>query len=190
MAREAEEDRARRIEEARRKVEEILAEARRNSEERRQQVLTAARAAEEALTLRAHQGAQAEAGKAMLVMEQSVVEEVLAQVGPELERLARRPEFAQMIGPLLEEALAAAEGPVVVLAPAQHAEVCRRRLAGHGRPETPVYVFEGVCDGVAVEDPQHRYRVTNRLSSRYARVRDEARKLCLRMLFSQDNTGP
>ena len=37
--------------------------------------------------------------------------------------------------------------------------------------------------GVALEDPKHTYRISNTLTGRYARLDQQARKICMQNLF-------
>ena len=81
-----------------------------------------------------------------------------------------------------------APGPddVVVLAPESQVGHVEQLLAKSGHNGLAVEGSAVVWDGVAVQDKQRTFRISNTLSGRYARVEDGARKLCMVSLFGKD----
>lgn len=194
MRRQAAEDCQNCLTEAQRQAEETLAEARRQAEDRRAQAIAVPRAEMERLGRQSRMVAEAEAGKAALAMKNSVVEEVFAGTRDALRLVANSPDFAGVAEALLEAAIEDIEGPAgragrdaggpaTVLAPPQYVECCTRWLQSHGYHTANVEPSGEVWDGVAVQDQRKTMRVTNTLSSRFAKLESVARKQCMIALF-------
>jgi vacuolar-type H+-ATPase subunit E/Vma4 len=173
-----------RLADARRAAEEVLAVARRQADAREAETRNAITAELDHLARHGRMIAEAEAEKATLAMENDVVEEILAGVRASLDRLAKSAEFGPVVEALLAEVMDGTDPGMVVLAPAAHVDLCRRWLQSHGYAAVPVEASSDVWDGVAIQDPQKSYRVTNTLSSRAAKLEGEARRHCMTTLFA------
>ncbi len=127
--------------------------------------------------------AHAEAEKLVLAAQHSVADEALAQVNGRLAAVASSEGFGATIEVLLAQAVNAARGEFEVLAPAAHVDRCRAWLSGNGHGGVPVHAANEFSDGVAVQDRKRTYRITNTLSSRYAKLEPQARKILMAKLF-------
>ena len=63
---------------------------------------------------------------------------------------------------------------------------CSAWLQANGHGSVEVESAAGLIDGIAVQDPQRTYRITNTLSSRFRLVEGEARKRCLGRLVGEE----
>lgn len=169
--------------EARSEAEAIVAEARAQAADLRAKTLDATAAEMRRLDERWRQKADAEAAKAALMMKNQAVHEVLGHVRERIRAIAEGPRFRDVLDALLAEVMDVAEDDIVVLAPQQYADHVRDWLAANGRGGVPVEGSASLWDGVAVQDPARTYRISNTLSGRFARVEEEARKLCMTQLF-------
>lgn len=177
------EQRAEIIAEAEAQADRIKASARDAAAHRREQTLRETERDLEQLRVRWEQMAEAEAAKAELAMKHDAVEAVLEDVRGRIEALRESAEFESILGALLEELMGAADGDVVVVAPSAHVDFVRSWLGEHGHNKVPVEPSDKLTDGVALQDPDRTYRISNTLSSRYALVLEEARKICMTSLF-------
>jgi len=118
-------------------------------------------------------------------MQQAVADEILHSVDAELDRIAAGPEFPAILEALLRELMTVAPERAEVLAPPAHVERSRQWLASHGHAGVPVVPNAALLDGVAIQDAERTFRVTNSLSSRFHKLENEARKICLRLLFGE-----
>lgn len=164
-------------------AEQIAAKARSQADARRANAEKALQTELDHLTEHGRMLADAEAEKASLAMQNDVVEEVLESVGAALERLAHSADFGPVLELLLAEVMDGANSGVVVLAPPAHVDTCRRWLESHGRASAAVEPSPEVTDGVAIQDARKSYRITNSLTSRAAKLKAEARKYCMKILF-------
>lgn len=135
------------------------------------------------LAQRTRQLAEMQAEQDALSMRQRVSDEVLHSVEGELERIAASQEFPAILEALLAEIMTVAPEKAEVIAPAAHAQACRQWLAAHGFGHIPVLESVSLTDGVSVQDAQRSSRITNSLSSRFHKLEDRARKVCLQTLF-------
>lgn len=179
IERECREIRAAAAEQARAIAEEAEQEAQQHREAR----LAEQHAANQARIEAAHRQ-----GQARLTLDESgirhqVAEEILEQAAAELQRFARSPEFPPVLEKLLHEALDAVPGAAVVQVPEAHLEQCRTWLEQRGEIPDRIEARPGLIDGVIVSHPAGGLRVTNTLASRFERRKDEARRLCIRLLF-------
>lgn len=167
-----------------REAERIRSEGRRIAEQRYEAGLAAVKAELDAADRRVRHQVEVEAEKSKLAAQHQVVEEVLAQVREEIKRLASSDEFGAILEALLDEVLHEVSGQdLVVLAPPDHAERLRQKLAETGRGHIEVRPFAALTDGVAVQDTRRSFRISNTLSGRLNVVANDARKLCQNRLF-------
>src|SRR5690606_38856391 len=104
------------------------------------------------------------------------------------DRITNSAEFPALLEAMLAELMTVAEGDVVVLGPESHLDTVKNWLASNGREGVPVEASREMRDGVAVQDPQRTYRISNTLSGRFRSVREEARKQCMLGLFGTSKT--
>ncbi len=148
--------------------------------------LKRAKAQIELANKRADDLAHAEAEKRVLAAQHGVAEDVLWSVAEKLRNLSSQDDFGNYVEALLAEAVNAAKGDIVVVAPEAHVERCKGWLAANGRENVQVESTSDFSDGVAVQDPARTYRITNTLSSRYAKFEATARKRVMAKLFAED----
>jgi len=175
--------------EARREAEAILEAARTRSNESWQDAMKATETEIKLLEERWDQKAQAEAAKAELSVQNEAVEAVLEALRAKIRAAVDGAEFPGIIEALLAELMAVAPDDVVVLAPESQVGHVEQLLAKSGHKGLAVEGSAVVWDGVAVQDKQKTFRISNTLSGRYARVEDGARKLCMVTLFGKDLSG-
>lgn len=180
-------ERDRRLAEARREATSIMSNARSRSVQLRESTLKATHSEVDELGRRSHERAEAEAQKASLTMRHTVAEEVLATVEAEIETLVSSADFPELLDALLDEALAARpKGPVAVIAPETQADHCRKWLEDHGHEDASVTGSAEFWDGVAVQDENRTYRISNTLTGRFSILEGTARKECISKLFGSN----
>jgi vacuolar-type H+-ATPase subunit E/Vma4 len=170
---------------ARTEAEAIVAEARQRAADRYAESIERTTREVNRLAQRARDLAAVQADQQAHSLQQAVADEVLRAVGAELERIAEGPEFPGILDALLREVMAAAPAQAEVLAPPAHVERCREWLATNGLAGVPVIPTGELRDGVAVQDVNRTFRITNSLSSRFKKLENNARKVCLRLLFGE-----
>lgn len=168
---------------ARAEAKAILAEARAQSAAQRDAMLKETEALMEALDQRWRLKGEAEAAKASLSMKNEAVEAVVHKVHEEIAATVSAANFNEVLHDLLGELMAVAQGDVVVLAPEAHADYVRGWLEEHGQSGLAVEAFATLRDGVALQDPPRTYRVSNALGTRFSRVEQRARNMCMTRLF-------
>lgn len=171
------------IEDARSEARRIVEQTDAESAQEREHALAAARdeARERLATTRAR--ALAETARSRMALQQQIADEMLDAVERALRDVASGPGFSAILDRLLDESFEDAPPEAEFGASPAHVERCRRRLAERGRPDAAVHADPELWDGVAVWDRDHTFRVTNTLRSRYAKVRERARKLAIARLF-------
>ncbi|MBX7256278.1 MAG: hypothetical protein K1Y02_07935 [Candidatus Hydrogenedentes bacterium] len=171
--------------EARQKADAIIADAKAKAESRRTKALEQAHAEAERLAKRALELAMRAAENETMTMEHAVADEVLVSAGVELERLAKSERFPGILEGMLAELVAYAPKTGIILAPSAHVEVCQAWIQKQGLSGLSVQPDPYLADGVAYQDAEHTYRITNSLSARFAKVQNEARRICLETLFGE-----
>jgi vacuolar-type H+-ATPase subunit E/Vma4 len=164
----------------------IVSEAQRTAQRRHDAAVAQVKREVERLAARARELAAVKAEHDALTMQQEVANEVLGQVEGELKGLAQSPRFPEILDALLAEIMANAPKDAVVLAPVAHEQRCREWIRSHGYSDVSVQASPYLVDGVAMQDAQRTYRVTNTLSSRFQKVKNDARKVCMRTLFGAE----
>ena len=185
LAQEARAQRDARLADARREADAHVEQTKRACAQRHAEALEAAQAAAQQEVTDTRQRAQAEAERRALVFEETVAEEILHGVAKSLASMADDPSFSGVLDALLGETLAQTPQGARLFAPPAHVAHCRQWLDGRERRDVEVVADEALADGVAVEDKARTFRITNTLSSRFKRVRNEARRLCLSILFGE-----
>ena len=135
------------------------------------------------LRARSEQKARAEAARAELAMKNDAVEAVMEAVEERIRTIAGNDEFKSILEALLAELMTVAEGDVVLFAPPAHVDLVKGKLAEHGHGAVRVEAATALRDGVALQDPKRTYRVSNTLMTRYSRIAQDARKVCMGELF-------
>lgn len=190
MAQQAAEECSQTVSHARDEQDAILREARAQSDARRETLLHTTADEMDALDKRWLLKGEAGAAKAALVVQNDAVREVLEGVRAEIGRMAEGPEFRAVIEALLAEVMAVAPENVIVLAPGPHVGHVRQWLGTNGYNGIPVEDAPALLDGVAVQDRERSFRISNTLSGRFARVEQAARKLCMETLFEDNVPDP
>jgi len=72
-----------------------------------------------------------------------------------------------------------------VLTHPNHVERCQNWLSQNGHEGVEVRADEAFSDGVAVQDKQHTYRITNTLSSRLAKLEPKFRQELMKQVFNK-----
>lgn len=184
MAQQAEGQRAQIAADAQAEADRILAQARAQAEAHRDAIWRSVKAEESHKDKMSAQFAQVEANKTRLAARNLAVTEVMSIVDREIDRIAGSAAFAPVLEKLLAEALAAASGPVVVEAPAEHVEACRAVASRSGADVREVIASNTLRDGVAVWNPERTMRIANTLRDRLAILEDDARKHIVQRLFA------
>ncbi len=180
--------------EAARRQEEILAEARRqadaiiegaraDAEAKRQETLAEIEAELRDIAERERALVKAETDKAAMSVEDQVAEDALAKVRQELKAVAESPRFPGILEGLLHELLQDAPPDVKVIAPEAHAGHVQDWLTENGYTGIEVEGAAWLVDGAALEDPKRSYRITNTLTGRFEKLQNQARRLCMKRLF-------
>lgn len=190
MAQQAAEECGQTVSRARDEQDTILKEARAQSDARRETLLHTTAEEMDALDRQWLLKGEAGAAKAALVVQNDAVREVLEEVQAEIGRMAQGPEFRAVLEALLAEVMAVAPENVIVLAPGPHVGHVRQWLDKNGYSGIPVDGAPALLDGVAVQDRERSFRISNTLSGRFARVEQAARKLCMEALFEGNVPEP
>lgn len=169
---------------AKREAEAIEANAQKTGEARYGSAIALVDAELRAMADRTRGRAEAEAHMVHLTTKDTISDELLAAVEKELAVVASGAGFSGILESLLAELMK--EGPAdgVVLAPAAFVDHSRQWLSKHGykhRVEAAAFLK----DGVAVQDSTGAYRITNTLSSRFEKTKNDLRKYCIERLFDK-----
>ncbi len=183
MTQEVENERVRIVDSARAEAARLLAEAQAEAGRRRDRAVADATAELAEAAQRSRERAEAEAEMIVLTTKDTITDEILSAVAQELDRVVEQPGFPAILEALLEEALADTPLAEVVLAPPEHVERCRQWLADHGHEALEVRGKDSLPDGIALQDLQRSFRVTNTLSARLDHQEGRLRKLCLTRLL-------
>lgn len=135
---------------------------------------------------RSRERAEAESHMVVMTTKDTVTVEVMDDVQRRLRAVAEGPEFPQVLEALLGELLDGAPQEVIVLAPPKQVDHVRQWLQAHGRGSTTVQGIASLRDGVAIQDKDHKWRVTNSLSSRLRRQEGALRKNAVSRLFGAE----
>jgi vacuolar-type H+-ATPase subunit E/Vma4 len=184
MAQQAAEQCARIAADAQAQAESILAEARAQAAAHRDAVWRTVKSEEAHKDRITAQFARVKAEKARLLARNSAVTDVMEVVDAEIARLVKGSGFGPILEKLLEEALDASTGPVVVEAPARHVDAVRAVVQRHGGDVRDVVASPTLRDGVSVWNPERTLRIMNTLRARLAILEDDVRKYIVQRLFT------
>lgn len=177
---------------AQQEAEAIHAEATEQAQARRD-ALTAANDAEmNRLDERWRLMAHAEASRADLVVKNDAVQAVMQKVESEIRAVVDSAAFGGVLDALLTSLLNEYKGEdieAVLIAPQAHVAHVQQWLSANGHAGMSVEGSAEVWDGVALQDPARTYRISNTLTGRYARIGQEARRLCMVKLFGETTEG-
>jgi len=168
---------------ARAEADEIRQAAADRAAEKRERTLAELKAELDTAAARSKERAEAAAEMVALTTKDTVTDELLRSVQQELKARAAAPEFADTLSALLAELMPEAPEGGTVLVPPQFEDHCREWLEQNGHGGVNVKPSATVHDGVAVEDANHKFRVTNTLSTRFERLEGSLRKYCIEALF-------
>lgn len=169
-------------------AEGILEETRQECAALEEESLAATAAEMETLAERWRRKADAEAAKAALVVQHDALHAVLEKVSEEIREIVSSDEFGPILDALLAELMADAPPDVIALAPPDHLDRVKKWLASNGHDKVPVEGAPNRQDGVAIQDRDRTFRISNTLSGRFSRVEQEARKLCMMSLFGEQKS--
>ncbi len=169
LEREAQAERERLLEEARKRAQEILQRAEAEAAELVETHRRIVEAEVEAARVRAQGTARLRAASLVLAAKDEQLHAVFEQAREELVRLTRDPSrYEAVLQALLREAVAAFQGPVVVECAEQDLPTVQAALQALGR-DAEVRPNPEVWGGVRVQSPDGRFVVENTLSSRLER---------------------
>lgn len=132
---------------------------------------------------RYRQMAQAEASRADLVVKNDTVRAVMDKVHAEIRSIVSGDRFPAVLEALLGSLKDEIRSGLVVLGPEAHLEHIRGWLSKNGLEGVSVEASAELWDGVAVQDAERTYRISNTLTGRFGRVEQEARRVCMQTLF-------
>jgi V/A-type H+-transporting ATPase subunit E len=164
-------------------AESVKADARTRAAKRREEMLAAVQAEVAEQQRRSRERAEAETEMVVLTTKDTVTDEVLTRVKEELARVASSAEFPKVLNALLAELMQEAPADGVVLVPPAHEAHCREWLKSHGHEGLEVRGTREMVDGVAVQDRDQTFRITNTLSARFQQLEPALRKHCVSRLF-------
>ena len=173
------------LSDARIEADTILADARSQSQAQRDAVQAATAREMEHLDERWKQMAHAEASRADLVVKSDAVNAVLDSAQAEVRALVNSNRFGNVIDALLESLMKEVVGDVVVVGPATHKDHVKLWLANNGHASVAVESSPEMWDGVAIQDLECTYRISNTLTGRYHRIENSARKHCMVTMFGE-----
>jgi len=174
---------------AREEADAIVADAKARADQAYQEGLERAKRQIELDDKRALDLAEAEGDKLVLSGQHQVVEDVLWSVAEKLKNMAGQDDFGNIVEALLAQAVNAAHGDIVVISPPGHVDRGKQWLEQNGRGDVSVEGSDELYDGVAVQDKQKSYRITNTLSSRYEKFEPQARKIIMQKLFGGESAS-
>ncbi len=174
--------------EAEQQANSIIEEARTEREQKREAALEDARRDAEIAERNAREQGRADAERTALMLQETVAEDAIRRVRDKIRHTMSTSAASQIVEALLAELAGELGAGRRVLVSPDHAGVCRRWLAEHDLDDTEVVEDAGIVDGVAVEDADRSFRITNTLSARLDKRQNDARRLCLDMLFDGDES--
>ena len=132
---------------------------------------------------RYRQMAQAEASRADLVVKNDTVRAVMDKVNAEIRAIVSSDRFPAVLDALIGSLKDEIREGLVVLSPESHVDHIRGWLSSNGLEGVSVEGSSELWDGVAVQDAERTYRISNTLTGRFGRVEQEARRVCMLSLF-------
>lgn len=169
---------------AKREADEIEARAKKTGEARHNNAIAIVDSELQAMAKRSRGRIEAESHMVLMTTKDTITDELLATLEKELSALAKTPEFTGILESLLGELMPDGPAEGVVLAPKAHVEQCQQWLEENGYKHRAQGV-SFLTDGVAVEDSQGSFRVTNTLSARFEKQKSALRKQCIEKLFDK-----
>ncbi|MFP6582600.1 MAG: V-type ATP synthase subunit E family protein [Candidatus Hydrogenedentota bacterium] len=165
----------------------IKADAESESAAQRDTVQAGTDAEMERLDERWRQMAHAEASRADLMVKNDAVKAIMEKVQAEVRAIVAGGEFPGLLDALLTSLQSEINESVVVVGPESHVDHIKGWLASNGHAGVTVQGSAEMWDGVAVQDAERTYRISNTLSGRYGRVEQDARRLCMVKLFGNSS---
>lgn len=135
------------------------------------------------LATRSRERAEAEAHMIQFTTRDTVADELLKSVEQRLRDVASSEQFGSTLEALLSELMSDVQPGMVVLAPAAYVDHVKQWLEANGHGDLSVESDPALRDGVAVQDANRTFRVTNTLSARFRRQQDSLRRVALERLF-------
>lgn len=193
MTKEVERQQEALLAEARETATKLIAEARENARCRREEAISQLREELEAQTAHMRERAEMRAKAARMNIKDTVTDELLNAVRADLRALAQEEtRFPKLLFKLLEELLLSKVGKdwrqsgrleLLVKAPGAHVDAVHNWLAEQGVTDVQVDALPGLTDGVALEDAEHTYRVSNTLHDRMEKQEKTLRGYAMQQLF-------
>jgi vacuolar-type H+-ATPase subunit E/Vma4 len=172
---------------AQQEADAIRAEAESKSAAHREAVQVATDAEMERLDERWRQMAHAEASRADLIVKNDAVKAIMEKVQAEIRSIVSGGSFPGVLDALLSSLKSEINESVVVVGPESHINHIKGWLSSNGHAGVTVQGSAEMWDGVAVQDAERTYRISNTLTGRYGRVEQEARRLCMAKLFGDSS---
>lgn len=166
----------------------ILQDAQARAKRRREESLAAVAAELDAQAKRSRERVEAEAHMILLTTKDTITDELLASLRRQLDDLTSTDAFEPVLEKLLAELLQDAPEGIVVVAPPGRVDFCRQWLDANGHGELSVEALDSLKGGVAIQDKNRSFRVTNTLEARFSKQESALRKFCLTELFG-DSQG-
>jgi vacuolar-type H+-ATPase subunit E/Vma4 len=172
-------------------VDRIANDAKNQGDAMRDQSMSSLESELNAAATRMRERAESEAHMLTLTAKDTIADELLISVRSALREAARSDAFPEYLKALLQELFEETktrlreEGAeedltrLTVLSPPGQEERCKEWLKEHGYGNLTVEVATDLEDGVAVQDAQPTFRITNTLSARLTKREDDMRRLCL-----------
>jgi vacuolar-type H+-ATPase subunit E/Vma4 len=157
--------------------------ARARAEARTQEGLAALERELETLGARSRERAEAEAHMVQFTTRDTIADELLGDVEKRLAEVAAGDGFGSILEALLSELMQDVQPGMVVLAPSAHTDHAKQWLDTNGHGDLTVQPEPTLKDGVAIQDADRTYRVTNTLSARFRLQQDTLRRIALERLF-------
>lgn len=153
------------------------------AEARTQEGLAALERELETLGARSRERAEAEAHMVQFTTRDTIADELLGDVEKRLAEVAAGDGFGSILEALLSELMQDVQPGMVVLAPPAHTDHAKQWLDANGHGDLTVQPEPTLKDGVAIQDADRTYRVTNTLSARFRLQQDTLRRIALERLF-------
>jgi len=177
--------------EARARAELILAEAEVSAKQRREETIASLKEELDALAETHRERAEANAKSAMMSIKDTITDDILKDVRAELIRIAEDDtRFQPILIKLLDELLISKVGTnwrnegrleLKVKVPGAHVDAINRWLRDQGVSDVQVKLI----DGVALQDAEQSFRISNTLHDRLEKQEKKLRGFAMKQLFGE-----
>ncbi len=181
--------------EARARAELILAEAEVSAKQRREETIASLKEELDALAETHRERAEANAKSAMMSIKDTITDDILKDVRAELIRIAEDDtRFQPILIKLLDELLISKVGTnwrnegrleLKVKVPGAHVDAINRWLRDQGVSDVQVETLHKLIDGVALQDAEQSFRISNTLHDRLEKQEKKLRGFAMKQLFGE-----